>query len=521
MIISKLEKFKKKIIQYKNESDYEKTIQLCCDMIQYGERNNHHRTLVEGYFHRGVSYYNVGDVKNAFKDLMHHKELIENEGTNQDFLNSYNFLFALHLYNEDYVKCKDVLVQLINLTKRIDNKFMLSNGYCNYSHVLNLEGSHEEALSYAEKAYDLAMRYTPDDEALVIRALFNITKSLIYLEAIEESKAYLDQIESMKILKDNQRILVFYYNLKANWFHMNDNEKKALEYYEESIAILKTYKDHVLMKETYEAMIEIYKKNREYRNLAIVQEDYIELMNEIKAEDLEQLALSLEIQRQVIERHKKYKLIQEKNKILELKNKRILEQSKALESVYEQLWEKYNATENESKRDYLTGVFNRQGIEEKLEEITFSHEKEDQSFSCLIFDIDHFKIVNDTYGHLAGDQVIKKTCELCLELMDDSHILGRYGGDEFVVIMEETSMDEAEEMARRIINAVENNKIYLENQEKEIQITLSIGIMNTKYHEASNVKDMIYIADLGLYNAKRKGRNQYDIYEENYVPERA
>ena len=110
------------------------------------------------------------------------------------------------------------------------------------------------------------------------------------------------------------------------------------------------------MKETYEAMIEIYKKKNDYKSLATVQENYIELMHEIKEEDLEQLALSLEIQRQVIERHRKYKLIEEKNKILELKNKRILEQSKALESVYDQLWEKYNATESESKRDFPARV---------------------------------------------------------------------------------------------------------------------------------------------------------------------
>jgi len=398
MIIFNLEALKKKIIQYKNESNYEETIQLCCDMIQYGEKNNHHRALVEGFFHRGVSYYNIGDVKNAFKDLMQHKELIEKEGSNKDFLNSYNFLFALHLYNEDYEKCKDVLIQLINLTNRVDNKFMLSNGYSNYSHVLNLEGAHEEALNYAEKAYDLARRYAPNDEALIIRALFNRTKTSIYLKDIDQSKMFLDEIESMEILKNNPRLLVFYYNLKASHYNIKNNESKALEYYRESIDILNNYKDHILMKETYEAMIEIYKGNRDYKNLAFIQEDYIELMNEIKEEDLEQLALSLEIQRQVIERHKKYKLIQEKNKILELKNKRILEQSKALESVYDQLWEKYNATETESKRDYLTGVYNRQGIEEKLEEITFSHEYSEESVSCLIFDIDHFKIVNDTYG---------------------------------------------------------------------------------------------------------------------------
>ena len=68
-------------------------------------------------------------------------------------------------------------------------------------------------------------------------------------------------------------------------------------------------------------------------------------------------------------------------------------------------------------------------------------------------------------------------------------------------------------MAEKIINAVRNNKIYIEDEDKEIQITLSVGVMNTKYHMISEVKDMIYIADLGLYNAKRKGRNQYDVYE--------
>ncbi len=68
-------------------------------------------------------------------------------------------------------------------------------------------------------------------------------------------------------------------------------------------------------------------------------------------------------------------------------------------------------------------------------------------------------------------------------------------------------------MAEKIINAVRNNKIYIEDEDKGIQITLSVGVMNTKYHMISEVKDMIYIADLGLYNAKRKGRNQYDVYE--------
>ena len=169
-------------------------------MIQYGEKTTHPRAFVAGSLPRGITYNNVGDVKNAFKDLMHHKELIENEGTSQDFLNSYNFLFALHLDNVDYEKSKDVLVQLINLTKRIDNKFMLSNGYSNYSHVLNLEGSHEEALNYAEKAYRIAMRYAPEDEALIIRALFNITKTLIYLKDIEDSKKYLEKIKFMEIL---------------------------------------------------------------------------------------------------------------------------------------------------------------------------------------------------------------------------------------------------------------------------------------------------------------------------------
>ncbi len=517
MIIFNENDFKNKIDQYRNESDYEKIIELCGDMIRFGEKNNHYRALIESYFQRGVSYYNIGDTKNAFNDLMHHKELIDKEGTNEDFLNSYNFIFVLHLYNEDYDKCKETLVSLINLCNRIDNKTILSNAYSNYSHVLNLECAYEEALTYADKSYSLAMRYNPDNEELVIRGLINLVKTYIYLGKLEESKNYLDKIKEMKILKGNKRILIFYYNLNANYFYKNNNKGKALEYFNESINLLKEYNDNVLLQESYEAVIQIYNENKDYKNLAFTQKLYIDLMHKIKEEELDQLTLSLEIQHQVKERHKRYKEIEEKNKMLELSNKKIVEQSKALESFYDQLWGKYYDKDSEAKRDFLTGIFNRQGIEEKLEEIAFYNKLQKESVSCLMFDIDYFKKVNDTYGHLAGDKVIKKTVELCKEIIGDRYVFGRYGGDEFVAIMEFTNLSEAKKMAEKIINAVRNNKIYIEDEDKEIQITLSVGVMNTKYHMISEVKDMIYIADLGLYNAKRKGRNQYDVYEENML----
>lgn len=504
--------FKNKILEFKSNSNNRDAIELCCDTIQYGEKNNDHRAQIEGYFHRGVLYYNIGDVKNAFNDLMHHRELIEKECRNEDLLNSYNFLFVLHLYNEEYKKSKEALKQLINLSNRLDYKVMMSNAYSNYAHVLNLETSHAEALIYAQKSYTIAMRYEPNNKELIFHCLINLVKTFIYLKDLEKSDKYLNKIKAMDLLQKNQRTLIFYYNLKANWFYKKNNEKKALDFYYKSVSVLKAYKDYNLLKETYEAMMIIYKKDANYKKLSEVQEKYIDLMGTIKAENLEQAALSFEIQRQVNERRKKYKLIEEQNKILEQKNKRIIEQSKALEAVYDQLWEKYNTKESESRRDFLTGVFNRQGIEEALEAVAFSHKEENISVSCLIFDIDHFKTVNDTYGHLAGDQVIKKTCELCEKIMDESYVLGRYGGDEFVIIMEKTTLDEAEKMAQYIIDEVSNNKIRIEDQDDEIMITLSIGIMNTDYHDAKNVKDMVYIADLGLYNAKRKGRNQYDVY---------
>jgi len=508
--------FKNKIERYRNEFDYEKTIELCGDMIRFGEKNNHYRALVESYFQRGVAYYNIGDIKNAFNDLMYHKELIDEEGTNEDLLNSYNFIFVLHLYNEDYDKCKETLTGLINLCNRIDNKVVLSNAYSNYSHVLNLECAYEEALTYAEKSYRLAMRHNSENEGLVIRGLINLVKAYICLGKLEESKSYLDKIKEMKILKENKRISIFYYNLNANYFYKNNNKEKALDYYKESINLLEEYNDNVLLQETYEAVIQIYNENKDYKNLAFTQKLYIDLMHKIKEEELDQLTRSLEIQHQVKERHKRYKIIEEKNKMLELSNKKIIEQSEALESYYDQLWGQYNDKDSESKRDFLTGIFNRQGIEEKLEEIVFYNKLEKTSISCLMFDIDYFKKVNDTYGHLAGDKVIKKTAELCLEMIGERYVFGRYGGDEFVAIMEFTNLSEAKKMAEKIINAVKNNKIYIEDQDKEIKITLSVGVMNTRYHMISDIKDMIYIADLGLYSAKRKGRNQYDVYEENY-----
>ena len=130
----------------------------------------------------------------------------------------------------------------------------------------------------------------------------------------------------------------------------------------------------------------------------------------------------------------------------------------------------------------------------------------DRTFSLIIFDIDHFKKINDTYGHPIGDHVlidISRTAELAVRKSD---IVARYGGEEFAVILPETNFLAAKEVADRIRSDIEQKSIVV----NEITIKLTVSVGYTSYRNASNILGkgaIISMADKALYTAKQNGRN--------------
>ena len=159
--------------------------------------------------------------------------------------------------------------------------------------------------------------------------------------------------------------------------------------------------------------------------------------------------------------------------------------------------------------DSLTNINNRRNfLDLALKEMDRS-KRYKHPFSLIMLDIDHFKKVNDTYGHSVGDQVLIDFCDTCMKELRESDFMGRLGGEEFAVAIVECDVEGAAIVAERIRKAVASHKVVIGNE--EIRFTVSIGI--TQMWQDSDLNSMLESADNALYKAKNNGRNQVQFAE--------
>lgn len=159
--------------------------------------------------------------------------------------------------------------------------------------------------------------------------------------------------------------------------------------------------------------------------------------------------------------------------------------------------------------DGLTRAYNRQYLEETLEREISRSIRHERPLAVMMMDIDHFKRVNDQYGHLAGDDVLQEFCRRVRDSIEADDLLARYGGEEFCLIMSECDRDAARSLAEEIRAAVaERPFATLRN---EIGVTVSIGIYIYDGKIPATVSDLIGSADQRLYAAKTSGRNRVVI----------
>ena len=163
----------------------------------------------------------------------------------------------------------------------------------------------------------------------------------------------------------------------------------------------------------------------------------------------------------------------------------------------------YNAIQ-QAHRDPLTNLGNRSAYNLALETEIYRANRHDNHLSMLIVDIDHFKKVNDTHGHLTGDQVLKSVSYRIQQIVRKSDLVYRYGGEEFVILMTNTQRLAAQEIAQRIRALIAQEAFKV--MENKISVTVSIGVSELQKGEKGNT--FFHRADQALYSAKHNGRNQ-------------
>ena len=158
------------------------------------------------------------------------------------------------------------------------------------------------------------------------------------------------------------------------------------------------------------------------------------------------------------------------------------------------------ALRNDAGTDILTGLANRRALDEALVGLLRSQREHDRMFSLLMLDLDRFKTFNDEFGHLAGDQVLRITGQLLRAALRPSDLAARYGGEEFVLLLPETDVAGAGEVAMRVLDA------FRDFAWPYRAVTVSIGVAQAAFGDGS--EDLIRRADVALYDAKHAGRDQ-------------
>jgi diguanylate cyclase (GGDEF)-like protein len=163
--------------------------------------------------------------------------------------------------------------------------------------------------------------------------------------------------------------------------------------------------------------------------------------------------------------------------------------------------------------DYLTGLRTRGYFEQQLELEFKRAERKQQKFALLMIDIDHFKVLNDTFGHHVGDQLLRDVTSILMKDMREVDTVARYGGEEFVIILPETTETGAVFVAQRLRRAVDQAKFFAGSPHSVQHLTISIGVA-VYDTDAQFKRDLIEFADAALYAAKHAGRNRVMCYSE-------
>jgi diguanylate cyclase (GGDEF)-like protein len=471
----------------KNQSTYlkllrknEKELKL---YSKYSPSNHNHkyyliRAEIYGFLGKGnlaIEYYSKAIENASNNDYVNEESLCYEYASkfffrNKDTFSAYNYLYkSKELYNVWGALAK---------VKHLENKYPLLKTFSNINKRNNTIMTQQTSTFNNSEIIDLSS---------VIKASQAISGEMEYTKLIEKLMKILSEnicAQKVTILRvENQKILFEAdYNLNTDIVNFNSNEPLSNAV---PLSIIK------YVERTLETVIYHNSINDSFKNDSYIQ----------KTDPKSILCIPIH-KNNVI-----YNILYLENKIasdvftpnrMKVLNLLISQMLISIENskLYQQ-----------AVTDGLTNIYNRTFFDNFIIKKVHEAERYNKKFSLLILDIDFFKNINDTYGHQAGDKVLKKLVIIISGMLRKSDLLARYGGEEFAILLTETNIQGANKVAEKIRKAIENNTFNItEKFEKEIKITVSIGV--TEYNKEDDRILLIEKADKNLYIAKNSGRNQ-------------
>ncbi len=288
----------------------------------------------------------------------------------------------------------------------------------------------------------------------------------------------------------------------------DDNQSKENNYFHYCVNLSGTLADVWLDDNPGELLLSVLDVVKQV--LDVDNDEFNQLIVEID-ESLPEISNMFEMK--LVEEHEREQVIHEARELLLERSISSIKQSEDARRHIESITNRIENIEKSSRLDHLTKVYNRQYIDELLEGEFKEASNNGWSLSLAFIDIDNFKSINDTYGHLVGDEILKSISNFFSGNIRETDVLARYGGDEFLLMLPGSTSDIAKSALERLLGLFKDT-VTLEVKDTKLSARVSIGLAtHMGKNKFDNLKDFMSAADEALYKAKSKGKNCLAIYE--------
>lgn len=437
----------------------------------------------------------------------------------------------------DYEKALRNLVDSLGYFERIDDKTKIADLECNVSIVLAEINEDEKSEEYIRRALKTAEESGNEDQQA---AFLNNLGILMFRKSMQQEglDCFLKSAEIKERLGQSRKLITTYINIADSYEDLGErNEailhfekakelarrhheveyqiccyrKLGIHYLNESDfiraaehlnAAMELLKGSTLWKEmsrTLEGLSRLHEETGDYAAALRYQKEQAtvdkKIFSEETAKKIAEIHTLFETKKKIAEAE----LLKQKTKELSSLNKKISEQYESLKAAEGALKEVNKELREQMEVDTLTTLLNNQRLYEKLQDKIERSRRRDQPLSIIMLDLDHFKSINDEYGHPVGNKALRSLGETIKESIRRNDIAFRFGGEEFLVVLPDTPRNVAVLVAERIREAVADMTFH-----EELRMTISGGVKELEDH---NAHELIVEADRFLYEAKRRGRN--------------
>ncbi|MED3661245.1 tetratricopeptide repeat-containing diguanylate cyclase [Ureibacillus terrenus] len=447
---------------------YTKAIDTAKELLEMAKETEDQKAMMNAHIHLSSCYYFLGDIETAFQHILEYKLLCNEFGDDRDKYHLYRLSALIYEYEENYEEAKEAMRQCIQIAEELEMYSEAGTSYNTYSNYLLQEGKYGEALDYASKALHICAEHCPSEILLQCHIYLTIASCHIGMNELTKAEEIIDHLALNQYINHFPHEKAHFLHVKASFHRSKGEHDQALQFLNDSFKIYSDFKNQIKLKSILKEIAEIHESRGDYKKAYEALKEYIQM-----AEKLFSIRLSYKMRE--FDVHQSIKAIEKRANV-----------------------------------DSLTGVYNRYFLETTCNKWLKEAKKEGQHICFVIIDIDSFKHINDTYGHLLGDEVIKQVAQACLKVAyeDKENILvGRYGGDEFIVLFRNCPPHSIMDKAKQLYNEI--TSIQINHASHDIHLTVSIGAVCTNsLPYAKKFTQLLKVADHALYMAKRQGKNQ-------------